>query len=217
MYISKIKSGIPKNSIFMPIDTSTLEFCNHSYMCIKQEGSSEYRIPENLQLIVDTMLSGIYQVSRYLYDNSYTYNCYLTIRHEYVNPGSFGNRPGWHIDGFKSDQHNFIWMDILPTDVCDGEFRLSNDHYISLNEMMEQSCENDKFVRVLDVNTLYEMDQSCVHQPAVNNIRQPRLRTFIKFTFSREQFNAFGNAWNYKIPHIRPTQHRHDSRNHGVI
>lgn len=209
--ISKLPTGIP-----LEIDTSSIEYCNHAFMCIKQEGSSEYSVPDNLQLLVTQMLSGIYDLSEYLYDNDYRYNCYLSIKHEYVNPLSIGNRPGWHIDGFKSDQFNFIWFDSIPTEVCTGSFHLTNDHNISLEEMMVQSSGNDKFKHTLPVNTLYEMNKECVHAPSYNTYN-PILRTFIKITFSKEQFNCIGNAWNYKLPHIKMTSHRNIHRNHSVL
>lgn len=215
MRILNIDSCIPTVKTELLLDTTQLDFCNHAYMCISQEGSSEYSIPANLEDIVNPILSNIYELSPYLYDNDYRYNCYLTIKHEYVNGGSFGNRPGWHIDGFKSDQHNFIWFDILPTEVCVGKFRLSDDHELSLDEMTIQS--KDKFNHLLTENTLYEMNQSCVHRPGINNTRSPYLRTFIKITFSKELFNCFGNAWNYKLPHIRPSAYRQSNRNHSVL
>lgn len=62
-------------------------------MCIKQEGSAEYSVPDNLQLLVKWQMSGIYDLSEYLYDNDYRYNCYLSIKHEYVNPLSLVTRP----------------------------------------------------------------------------------------------------------------------------
>lgn len=211
-FISKLPTGIP-----LQINTSTMDYCNHAFMCIKQEGSSEYSVPDNLQFLVQEILSGIYDLSEYLYNNDYRYNCYLSIKHEYVHGGSIGNRPGWHIDGFKSDQHNFIWYDCIPTEVCTGSFNLTNDHDISLDEMDYQAIDNDKFNHALPINTLYEMNQECVHRPTYNKMDKAVLRTFIKITYSKEQFNCIGNAWNYKLPHIRMTAHRNNHRNHSVL
>ena len=70
---------------------------------------------------------------------------------------------------------------------------------------------------LLQTNTLYKLDQTCVHRPSINTSNQSVLRTFIKVTFSSELFNGFGNAWNYKLPHIKPTKNRAESRNHGII
>lgn len=209
---SKLITGIP-----LELNTSNMEFSNIVYMCIKQANNSEYHIPDNLEYIVNRVISSIYRSSDYLYQNDWKYNCYLTIKHSYVSPQSTDNRPGWHIDGFKSDQHNFIWFDSIQTEVCAGIFDLTNDHDISLEEMHIQSIENDKFIHTLTKNTLYEMDHNCVHRPSYNKTDKAILRTFIKITYSTEMFNCIGNAWNYKLPHIRYNKTRNEIRNHTVL
>lgn len=209
---SILPAGIP-----LELDTSNMEFSNIVYMCIKQANNSEYKIPDNYSYIVNQIIGSIHHKSDYLYENDWKYNCYLTIKRRYVSPGSNDNRPGWHIDGFKSDQYNFIWFDSIPTEVCAGRFDLSNDHEDSLEEMLIQSGGNDKFVHTLSENNLYEMDQSCVHRTSINKMNKAILRTFIKITYSKEMFNCIGNAWNYKLPHIRYNKVRNETRNHTVL
>ena len=209
-------SEAPKG-ILLRINTRELDYCNHMLMCIKQVGSSEYSAPDNLRLIVEEMLSGVYALSPHMYNNDSNYNCYLSVKHEYVNGGSVGNRPDWHIDGFKSDQRNFIWFDSIPTEVCAGRFHLTYDHDTSLDEMTKQASGDDKVLHKLPIQTVYEMDQECVHRPTYNKTDRAVLRTFIKLTFSKEVFNGFGNAWNYKLPHIQPTAPRKEIRNHGTL
>ena len=208
--ISSIPKGIP-----LALQIDKLDYCNHSYMCISTEGSSSYSVPNNLEHLVLDLISGIYAASPYLYDNDYKYNCYLSIKHEYVQPGASGNREGWHIDGFKSDQLNFIWFNSIPTQVCLGNFIITNDHDISLEEMEKQALLKDKSITKLDINKLYELNQQCVHCVTPNDSSEAILRTFIKLTFSKEIFNLYGNAWNYKLPHIKPNKFRKDIRNHG--
>lgn len=212
----RIESKYPEKSIELKL-TNDFEFCNHTYMCIKQKGMSEYQIPDNLQSVVDPILAGVHELSSHLYENDWLYNCYLTIKHEFVNPGSIGNRPGWHIDGFLSDQYNFIWCDALPTEICQNNFELTLDHKISLQEMLIQSAGNNAFHLGLSSNVLYELNQHCVHRPTVNKTSKAILRTFIKVTFSKEDFNCIGNAWNYKLPHIKPHVSRSENRNHAVL
>lgn len=209
---SKIPNGVVSN-----YDVSELEFCNIVYMCIKQKGSSEYSIPDNITNLVDTVLADIYSLSPDLYKDDWTKYCYITIKKQYIQPNTLGNRDGWHIDGFKSDQENFIWSDReeTPTEVCIGEFNLTNDHDKSLTEMLEQSSQ--MVSQQLKSNMIYNMDQSCVHRPTINNTNTAVLRTFIKVTFSKELFNCYGNAWNYKLPHIKPTVNRKNNRNHSTL
>lgn len=198
-------------------DVSSLEFCNIVYMCIKQAGSSEYQIPDNIKYLIEQLISDVYILSPNLYDDDWTKYCYITIKKIFIQPQSLGNREGWHIDGFKSDQENFIWSDcgVVPTEVSLGCFELTNDHNKSLTEMLGQSCNN--FNLQLESNRLYMLDQECVHRPTVNKTNTSVLRTFIKVTYSKELFNCIGNAWNYKLPHIKPTKHRFEHRNHSVV
>lgn len=212
----KINSKKPP-CVIASYNVDELEFCNIVYMCIKQAGSSEYQIPENIRLLVEQIISDVYSLSPNLYDDDWTKYCYITIKKMFIQPQSLGNREGWHIDGFKSDQENFIWSDsdIVPTEVSLGEYNLTNDHNTSLTEMLLQSCDN--FNLQLKSNRLYMLDQECVHRPTVNKTNDSVLRTFIKVTYSKELFNCIGNAWNYKLPHIKPNKHRFEHRNHSVV
>lgn len=198
-------------------DTNNLEFCNIVYMCIKEAGFSDYQIPENMRGLVEQVLSDIHHLSPNLIKEELEKYCYITIKKMFVQPNTTGNREGWHIDGFKSDQENFIWSDSdsLPTEVSIGVFNLTHDHQISIDEMMIQSTNNCSLQ--LKPNCLYYLDRECVHRATANKTENTVLRTFIKVTFSKELFNCLGNAWNYKLPHIKPNKTRLDSRNHGVI
>lgn len=202
--------------IRVPLGVKNLEFCNIVNMCIKERGHYMYRIPENYYNIVDVLLDGVHKLDD-LIAYSPDYNVYLTMKKMYINPNTIGNRPDWHIDGFLSDQRNFIWSDCdaTPTEVLVSDLVLTPDHAISIEEMTEQSVNGFKVQ--LKTGMLYYMDQECVHRPTYNNTNEAVLRTFIKLTFTKEDFNAIGNAWNYKLPHIVPTEQRKDTRNHGVI
>ena len=211
-----VHSKIPEG-VIADYDVSKLEYCNVVYMCIKQAGCSEYRIPDNLESLINQVISDIYKLNEKLYEDDWTKYCYLTIKKMYVQPNTLGNREGFHIDGFKSDQDNFIWSDCAetPTEVAIGNFLLSNDHDKSLVEMDAQATKWFKYQ--LSPNMLYEMDQNCVHRPTKNNTNKSVLRTFIKITYSKELFNCYGNAWNYKLPNIKPNKDRNEHRNHSVL
>lgn len=211
----EVLSCIPKG-VIANYDTSRLEFCNIVYMCIKDIDSSEYQVPDNIYSLVSSVISDIYKLSPSLYNDDWTKYCYLTIKKMYIQPNSYGNREGFHIDGFLSDQQNFIWSDCeaTPTEVALGNFMLSDDHEKSLDEMTLQASNMIK--QTLSTNVLYDMNQSCVHKPSNNRADKAVLRTFIKVTYSKDLFNCYGNAWNYKLPHIKPSTQRSDIRNHTV-
>lgn len=212
----KINSALPLG-IQADFNIDELEYCSLVYMCIKQAGSSEYQVPDHLRALVDDLLGKVYALKPSLYEDDWTKYCYLTVKRQYIQPHSVPNRYGWHIDGFKSDQDNFIWCDTIPTEVSVGQFDLTDDHEISLEEMQKQAQAERHFCHSLHTHTLYLLDQECVHNVTTNNLDKAVLRTFMKITFSKELFNCFGNAWNYKLPHIKPTTPRKEIRNHGTL
>lgn len=209
--LSEIPTGIALNLDDL---VQRLEYCNIVYMCIKESNSCIYKIPDNILAILEPILNTIWLENSKQYEDKY---CYVTIKKMYVQPQTVGNREGLHIDGFLSDQRNFIWFDSIPTAVAVGKFNLSEDHHLSLEEIKEQVEKNDYGSRMLRCNHLYELTQNCVHEPTENFKDSVVLRTFIKVTFSKELFNGFGNAWNYMIPHIKSNKNRSAERNHGTI
>ena len=206
-----VLSGIPQG-IKVNVDTDNLEYCNFVYMCIK-EPNSYYHIRVYILGILEPILNTIW--NNYISSKqSRKQYCYVTIKKMYIQPNTFGNREGWHIDGFLGgDQINFIWSDDLPTEVAIGEFNISEDHHKSLFEIEEQV----QVFTNLESNTLYILNQTCVHRPAINSTDKTLLRTFVKVTFTDELFNGFGNAWNHMLPHIKPTKNRSIERNHGAV
>lgn len=209
---SKLPEGVPVN-----LNLDNLEYCSIVYMCIKEPDSPNYKVPDNFQQVVNAIIEKAYEANPELWASAYGKYCYITIKRQYVQPHSIPNRYGWHIDGFKSDQDNFIWFDSIPPEVSVGDFNLTDDHDISLEEMQVQARAGTRFVHTLITKNLYHLDQTCVHNVTKNNLDIAVLRTFIKLTFSTELFNCLGNAWNYKLPHIKPTTPRKEIRNHGVI
>lgn len=212
----EIYSEVP-DSVLMSLKTDHLEYCNVVNMCIKEAGCEQYQIPDQFEDFVAGVVGHIVVLDPELYSGDQDYYAYLTLKRMYVQPNSVGNREGWHIDGFLSDQKNFIWSDsdAMPTEVCRGKFTLTEDHEESLEEMLHQASSG--FIEQLKTGRLYSMGQNCVHRPSRNDTNQAVLRTFVKLTYTRELFNGFGNAWNYKLPHIKPSKQRSDCRNHGVV
>ena len=68
---------------------------------------------------------------------------YLTAKTLWVSPENPGNRPGWHSDGFMTDDLNYVWSDRdgtlfwEPAETCD----FTQDHELSLAEMAAKAGE----------------------------------------------------------------------------
>lgn len=173
------------------------------YLPIKMADLSSIRIPENLKVLsglVDKCLTG---------DEAYVY---LTVKHLFVPRGTVQNRPGWHSDGFGTDDLNYIWCDSTPTEFCIQHFDLSDDHLASMRQMEEQA--RDENIITYPANTLLKLDPSVIHRPAVS--KTDGFRLFVKVTTSIHKYNLRGNAHNYLFDYQWPMHERGAERNHPI-
>ena len=119
---------------------------------------------------------------------------YLSAKRMFVAPGVNYNRPGWHIDGYGTDDLNYIWYDSNPTEFCVGqEFTLSEDHALSMQQMEWQAYQEN--IKIYPCGSLLELDNTIVHRVA--EVKYPHMRTFAKVSISRNKYNREGNAHNY--------------------
>lgn len=164
------------------------------------------RVPANLDWVNPLLLkAGIY--SGRFYEDCYVY---LTAKHLFTGPSCSWNRPGWHIDGFGTDDINFLWSDSYPTEFCvNQEFELSEDHCISMEQMTEQAkAEN---IKTYPINTLLKLDNTIVHRVAQPT--EEGFRTFVKISISKNKYNRVGNAHNYMINYDWDLVERSGERN----
>jgi hypothetical protein len=134
---------------------------------------------------------------------------YLCAKRLYQAPGCPFNRPGWHTDGFGTDDINYAWSDHTPTVFNLTPMELSDDDEVSMAQMDAWAkAEND---RTYADGMLLRLDQFVVHR--VGDIRDPGMRTFCKVTFSKDRFNLAGNSRNHLLDYDWPMRKRRLSRN----
>jgi len=184
------------------------EMCFVQYLPIgmaEREGLGDFiNIPENLSW-VRPLINSVWIEDKINLDNY----IYLTVKHLYVTPSNMGNRPGWHSDGFGTDDINYIWCDQYPTEFCIQDFDITEDCETSLKEMEDQA-------RVLNIktygeNTLLRLDKYNIHRTPVIG---EGYRTFIKISISKNRYNLKGNAHNYLFDYDWEMMVRSDIRNH---
>lgn len=165
-----------------------------------EEGPS-IRIPKNLEWCWPLVLNCTGKTSE-----SYIY---LTVKHLYVTPNGMGNRPGWHSDGFGTDDINYIWCDKYPTEFCIQDFNITEDCDTSLKEMEEQAKVSN--IKVYGGNTLLRLDKYNIHRtPVVGE----GYRAFVKISVSKDHYNLKGNAHNHLFDYDWDMVARSDTRNH---
>lgn len=138
-------------------------------------------------------------------------SCYMYVSAKYLfqPKGHSFNRPGWHCDGFMTDDINYIWSDYYPTIFNDSEFNLTMDDRLSLNEMAEQA--NPLRNRIHDLGMLLRLNQYNVHKVA--EVTQAGMRTFLKVSFSKDRYDLIGNSHNYNFSYEWPMKPRAIERN----
>jgi hypothetical protein len=177
------------------------EFCYSVYMPVKVD--NVISIPESLRWTTPLLL----EVTQM--DYKYYRYWYLTVKHMWVD--GYGNRPGWHCDGFLSDDVNYIWSDCNPTQFCVQRFYLEEDHERSLIGMEEQA--DPKNIVTVGENQLLRLTSDMVHRTVPTGL--PTLRTFVKISCSNSKYNLKGNATNPSMyADMGQSVARSASRNH---
>lgn len=169
-----------------PIDLvkEKVEMCFVQYLPIFMPGMDHIAIPKNLNWIRPLVRQIPWEE-----ETSYVY---VSVKHLFVTPDNMGNRPGWHSDGFGTDDLNYIWTDHFPTEFSIQDFELSEDHHLSLIEL-EQQVKPDS-IRTYGENMLVRLDKYNIHRPPVQD--KSGFRTFVKISVSKEKYNLQGNAHN---------------------
>lgn len=178
------------------INVECTEMMYYQYLPIKLSGSIIYHreqrlmfTDELLDIIIDDFKKN-FGVKEFI--NSYIY---LTVKNLFQIPGKPFNRPGWHSDGFMTDDINYIWSDSQPTIFNNSEFTLSQDHKKSIIEMDQQAkvCNNIQFAN----KHLLRLNQYNIHK--VSDITNSGMRLFIKVSFSKDKYDLEGNSHNHQI------------------
>lgn len=127
---------------------------------------------------------------------------YLTAKTCWVNEGNPGNRPGWHSDGFLTDDLNFIWYNMNPTVFWEPTPKFTvgftADHQESLKEMdtICNAC-SDTWTVYPDKHLLL-LDQTVLHR--VNPNAKAGFRTFVKVSVSDQIYALERNSINHMLP-----------------
>lgn len=174
------------------------------YLPIKFPGMQQVVIPANLErfepLLTEVLLNARQWVDQYVY---------ITAKHTWVAPGTPANRPGWHSDGFLTDDENFIWCDSMPTIFNTSDFVVDADHEKSLDQFWPQALpENDL---TYPAYSLLQLDQYVIHR--VDEPTKGQWRTFVKISVSANQYNLTGNSHNYDLNYNWTMHDRAEVRN----
>lgn len=137
---------------------------------------------------------------------------YLTAKTLWVAGECVGNRPGWHSDGFGTDDVNYIWYDRAPTQFLEASFELPEGCDDAM-AVMDQKAKCNPVVTFPDKHLL-RLTPSVVHRVAPS--MAPGMRTFVKVSVSTDRYNLEGNSVNHLFRERWPLVPRNADRNHPV-
>lgn len=200
------------------IDLNPEEMMFWLYCPIKMAGDAALFVPQNLRqysAIIAAVRADLHRLDERKWLDSYVY---ITAKTLYVTPGNPGNRPGWHSDGFLTDDLNYVWSDKNPTvfwmpeyDFVETRVSFTADHNASLAEM-DAMCEPDVTHHFRYPNKhLLRLDQTVMHK--VDTDIQPGVRTFVKISVSKHRYALKGNSINHELHYGWSMEDRTEERN----
>lgn len=165
------------------------EYMHYMYLPVVMPERPGLRVPERLGFAADMIQDVIDMES-----GRFTY-AYVTARRGYATPGNPLNRPGWHSDGFGTDDINYVWTDRYPTDFAVQPFSdIGADHEESIRQFELQIIPH--LIRHYPDRELLRLDASVIH--AAPDIPAPGgERSFFKVSLSDSRYNLAGNSHNY--------------------
>ncbi|PIF44315.1 hypothetical protein CLU96_1258 [Chryseobacterium sp. 52] len=193
----------------MEIDCKEMMF--YQYLPIKLKDQKVFNVEPRLGpfygIIIHAMsdFKNVYGVERF--NKSYVY---LTVKRQYVSKKKSMNRPGYHSDGFLTDDVNYIWSDRNPTIFNCSKFNLTLDDEVSLKEMKKQALVENEWHHA--DNTLLRLDQYNIHKVNDYSLYEG-IRTFVKISFSNDKYDLEGNSHNYELDYSWNMKPRKTERN----
>lgn len=197
-------------TIVRNIDIDCKEMMFYQYLTIKLKGQNTFNIEPRLNpfypLIIHCLndFKNNFGIERLI--DSYIY---LTAKRQFQSKSKLFNRPGYHSDGFLTDDINYIWSDKNPTIFNSTKFNLTLDDELSLIEMEEQALPENEVV--YSDNTLLRLNQFNIHK--VDENIESGFRTFVKISFSQDKYDLEGNSHNYLLDYNWQMNPRKETRN----
>lgn len=167
-----------------------------------------YQIPENLVPIIPLIrAANKWAQQQERPKNEYIY---VSARKGWATPDNPLNRPGWHADGFGTDDLNFVWWKGAGTRFAIKEFTHVPDDDKGALEVFEEQAPHAKIITYPEKG-LYAMDQTVVHSTPL--IAKGQMRQYVKITMSPHRYNLENNSHNYFFDYDWAMYPREEVRN----
>lgn len=181
------------------------EVMYYLYLPVSMTPGIDVRLPDNVDCCRPLIMSALAhsRPRRFKY-------VYLSARKGWATPDNPLNRPGWHCDGFGTDDLNFVWWTGPGTRFAIQRFEISDDHVKSLGQFEEQVI--SRRIATYQEKHLLALTPFVVH--ATPLIGHPGcMRQYIKISLSDHQYNLENNSHNYAFDYDWPLHSREEIRN----
>lgn len=187
------------------------ELLHYQYLPVKFPGQTsitiEQRLHQPFQEIIGTACCDYVQLCGLdQFVNSYVY---ITAKRLMQSPYRPITRPGWHCDGFLTNDINYIWSDCAPTIFNKTRFVLTQDDRLSIEEMGQQALLENNVV--YGDGSLLRLNQFIVHK--ADDTPRIGIRTFLKISFSKDKYDLEGNSINHLFQYNWKFRPRENFRN----
>lgn len=190
LYPRKIWYGEFKYPNVLPFLEQQMLF--EQYQLIKTKGDTKdsLKLPIEHSYLLHLVLVALEDFEK-AYGGVKEHYTYLTVKRGYHSNLSPHNREGWHIDGYRTEDINYIWCDSHPTEYIDMTPPKSLDHELCLAYLEEHASQHQ--VKEVEPFQLYDIGR-VVHR--VSRKEFDGVRTFIKISFSKNPYSHLGNKIN---------------------
>ncbi len=178
------------------LELSPTEMLFWLYCPIKLPDSDEVIVPDNLKQFWPIIEACMEDCGSERWRRDFVY---LTAKNVFTTPDNTAQRPGWHCDGFMTDDLNYIWADREPTLFWTPPalVALPQSHSDSLSEMTNFTSLYPQYERTYPLKQLLRLDQTVIHRVA--DFWASGMRAFVKLSVSRHPFNLIGNSINHQL------------------
>lgn len=186
-------------------DISLPEVMYYLYLpVIMREKDDFLRLPPALSCCEPLIAASLKYATKYQY-------VYVSARKGWATPDNPLNRPGWHCDGFGTNDVNMVWWDGPGTRFAVQVFEgICSDHNRSMKQFDEQVL--DECIKTYRQHGLYAIHPDVVHATPI--IEPPGcMRQYIKISMSNSRYNLENNSHNWQFDYQWPLHPRTVLRN----
>lgn len=201
------------------LDLGWTEFMRYLYLPVRMRWIpgghfSLILLPDRLEFLRSAVEAALVDaVENFDYTDPYVY---VSAHRGYATPDNPLNRPGWHCDGFGTDDLNYVWWDRWPSRFALQRFDdIDPGHVESMRDFENQI--RFAWVRAdYPSKCLYRLTPFVVHTTPI--IATPGgMRSFLKVSVSNHRYNLIGNSHNHLFDYAWPMHERAEVRNDPAL